>query len=155
MVGEIRDRETAEIAIQASLTGHLVFSTLHTNDAAGAVTRLVDMGVEPFLVASSLIGASWRSGWCGACASSAARTRPPGAEELAQIGLEAASRRRRGRSMPGARAATPASKPATAAAPASTSCWWWTTTCASRSCANADAMTIRQHRHAPRHGDAA
>jgi len=51
MVGEIRDLETAEIAIQASLTGHLVFSTVHTNDAAGAVTRLVDMGVEPFLVA--------------------------------------------------------------------------------------------------------
>ena len=56
MVGEIRDRETAEIAIQASLTGHLVLSTVHTNDSAGAVTRLVDMGVEPFLVASSLVG---------------------------------------------------------------------------------------------------
>jgi general secretion pathway protein E len=56
MVGEIRDLQTAEIAIQASLTGHLVFSTVHTNDAAGAVTRLVDMGVEPFLVASSLVG---------------------------------------------------------------------------------------------------
>ncbi|MCB0219073.1 MAG: type II secretion system ATPase GspE [Chrysiogenetes bacterium] len=55
MIGEIRDRETAEIAIQASLTGHLVFSTLHTNDAAGAVTRLIDMGIEPFLVASSLL----------------------------------------------------------------------------------------------------
>ena len=55
MVGEIRDRETAEIAIQASLTGHLVLSTIHTNDAAGAITRLVDMGVEPFLVASSLV----------------------------------------------------------------------------------------------------
>jgi len=54
MVGEIRDRETADIAIRASLTGHLVFSTLHTNDATGAVTRLVDMGIEPFLVASSL-----------------------------------------------------------------------------------------------------
>ncbi|MFV1956639.1 MAG: type II secretion system ATPase GspE [bacterium] len=54
MVGEIRDLETAEIAIQASLTGHLVFSTLHTNDAAGAVTRLIDMGIEPFLVASSV-----------------------------------------------------------------------------------------------------
>lgn len=54
MVGEIRDLETVEIAIQASLTGHLVFSTLHTNDAAGALTRLVDMGVEPFLIASSL-----------------------------------------------------------------------------------------------------
>lgn len=55
MVGEIRDRETAEIAIQASLTGHLVFSTLHTNDAAGAVTRLLDMGVEAFLVSSSVV----------------------------------------------------------------------------------------------------
>jgi len=54
MVGEIRDLETAQIAIQASLTGHLVLSTLHTNDAAGAVTRLVDMGVEPFLIAASL-----------------------------------------------------------------------------------------------------
>ena len=54
LVGEIRDRETAQIAVQASLTGHLVFSTLHTNDAPGAVTRLVDMGVEPYLVASSL-----------------------------------------------------------------------------------------------------
>ena len=56
LVGEIRDQETAEIAIQASLTGHLVLSTLHTNDAAGAISRLVDMGVEPFLVSSSLIG---------------------------------------------------------------------------------------------------
>ncbi len=56
MVGEMRDLETAQIAIQASLTGHLVLSTLHTNDAAGAVTRLVDMGVEPFLVAATLEG---------------------------------------------------------------------------------------------------
>jgi len=53
MIGEIRDLETAEIAVNASLTGHLVFSTLHTNDAPGAVTRLIDMGVKPFLVASS------------------------------------------------------------------------------------------------------
>lgn len=56
MIGEIRDLETAQIAVQASLTGHLVLATLHTNDSVGAVTRLVDMGVEPFLVASSLIG---------------------------------------------------------------------------------------------------
>ena len=55
MIGEIRDRETAEIAIHASLTGHLVFSTLHTNDAASAATRLIDMGIEPFLVASSVV----------------------------------------------------------------------------------------------------
>ncbi|GAG38837.1 unnamed protein product, partial [marine sediment metagenome] len=54
MVGEVRDLETAEIAIRASLTGHLVFSTLHTNDAASGVTRLIDIGVEPYLVASSL-----------------------------------------------------------------------------------------------------
>jgi general secretion pathway protein E len=56
MIGEIRDLETAQIAVQASLTGHLVLATLHTNDAVGAITRLVDMGVEPFLVASSLLG---------------------------------------------------------------------------------------------------
>jgi general secretion pathway protein E len=56
MVGEIRDLETAEIAVQASLTGHLVMSTLHTNTAVGAVTRLIDMGVEPFLLSSSLVG---------------------------------------------------------------------------------------------------
>jgi general secretion pathway protein E len=55
LVGEIRDMETAEIAIQASLTGHLVFSTLHTNDASSSITRLVDMGVEPFLISSSLM----------------------------------------------------------------------------------------------------
>jgi type IV pilus assembly protein PilB len=55
LVGEIRDTETAEMAIQASLTGHLVFSTLHTNDAPGSITRLIDMGVEPFLVASSVM----------------------------------------------------------------------------------------------------
>ncbi|MDK2820112.1 MAG: type pilus assembly protein PilB [Clostridia bacterium] len=56
MVGEIRDKETAEIAVSAAITGHLVFSTLHTNDAAGAITRLLDMGVEPYLVNSSVIG---------------------------------------------------------------------------------------------------
>jgi type II secretion system protein E len=56
MVGEIRDAETVEIAVHAALTGHLVFSTLHTNDAAGAVSRLLDMGAEPYLIASSLIG---------------------------------------------------------------------------------------------------
>jgi general secretion pathway protein E len=56
MVGEIRDAETAEIAVQSALTGHMVFSTLHTNDAAGALTRLVEMGIEPFLAASSIVG---------------------------------------------------------------------------------------------------
>jgi general secretion pathway protein E len=56
MIGEIRDLETAQIAVQASLTGHLVLATLHTNDAAAAITRLLDMGIEPFLLSSSLLG---------------------------------------------------------------------------------------------------
>lgn len=56
MVGEIRDLETAQIAVQASLTGHLVMSTLHTNTAVGAITRMRDMGIEPFLISSSLLG---------------------------------------------------------------------------------------------------
>jgi general secretion pathway protein E len=70
LVGEIRDRETAEIAIQAALTGHLVLSTLHTNDAAGAVTRLEDMGCEPYLVCSALVGVLAQRlirRICGAC----------------------------------------------------------------------------------------
>jgi type II secretory ATPase GspE/PulE/Tfp pilus assembly ATPase PilB-like protein len=56
MLGEIRDKETARVAVEASLTGHLVLSTLHTNDSVGAITRLINIGVEPFLVASSVIG---------------------------------------------------------------------------------------------------
>ncbi len=56
MVGEIRDTETAKIAIQAALTGHLLFSTLHTNNAARTMTRLMDMGIEEFLISSSLLG---------------------------------------------------------------------------------------------------
>jgi general secretion pathway protein E len=86
MVGEIRDRETAEIAIQASLTGHLVLSTIHTNDAASAVTRLVDMGVEPFLVASSLIGLLAQRlvrRVCRTCR----RIHEPTDEELFELGL--------------------------------------------------------------------
>ena len=70
MIGEIRDFETAQIAIQASLTGHLVLATLHTNDAASAVTRLTDMGVEPFLLSSSLLGVLAQRlvrKYCGAC----------------------------------------------------------------------------------------
>ena len=57
MVGETRDLETAEIAVQAALTGHLVLSTIHTNDAPSTATRLADMGVEPFLISASLVGA--------------------------------------------------------------------------------------------------
>ena len=56
MIGEIRDEETAKIAVESALTGHLVLSTLHTNDAPGAITRLVEMGVEPYLLKSAVIG---------------------------------------------------------------------------------------------------
>jgi general secretion pathway protein E len=88
MVGEIRDLETAEIAIQASLTGHLVFSTVHTNDAAGAITRLVDMGVQPFLVASSLVGVLAQRLVRVLCAE-CRKPYAPTAEELAQAGISA------------------------------------------------------------------
>lgn len=75
MVGEIRDTETAQIAVQASLTGHLVLSTLHTNSASGAVTRLRDMGVESFLLSSSWQGLS-RNVWFVACVRNADNSRP-------------------------------------------------------------------------------
>ncbi len=86
LVGEIRDLETAEIAIQASLTGHLVLSTVHTNDAPSAITRLVDMGVEPFLVASSLIGSLAQRlvrTLCKACC----EPYEPTQEELDEVGI--------------------------------------------------------------------
>lgn len=86
MVGEIRDRETAEISIQASLTGHLVFSTIHTNDAPGAVTRLVDMQVEPFLVASSLLAVLAQRLVRTVC-SNCKESYPATEDELKEIGL--------------------------------------------------------------------
>jgi general secretion pathway protein E len=93
LIGEIRDLETAEIAIQASLTGHLVFSTLHTNDAPSAITRLVDMGVEPFLVASSLVAVLAQRlvrVLCPDCRVQYEATR----EELLEIGLDVGSKPR-------------------------------------------------------------
>ncbi|MBN8727720.1 MAG: type II secretion system ATPase GspE [Xanthomonadales bacterium] len=115
MVGEIRDLETAEIAVQASLTGHLVLSTLHTNSAAGAVARLRDMGVEPFLLASSLVGVfaqrlvrvlgpDTREAYRATAAELAAFGQPPDAEvtlyrpraDLAARGREAGYRGRTG-----------------------------------------------------------
>ena len=95
MVGEIRDRETAEIAIQASLTGHLVFSTLHTNDAASAVTRLLDMGVEPFLISSSVLAMMAQRLVrlvCLACREPFV----PAAETLSELGLTAAEVQQQG-----------------------------------------------------------
>ncbi len=85
MVGEIRDQETAQIAIQAALTGHLVFSTLHTNDAPSAVTRLIDMGVAPFLVASTVQGVMAQRLVRRVCPSCQVR-RPPTREEQAVLG---------------------------------------------------------------------
>ena len=88
LVGEIRDLETAEIAIQASLTGHLVFSTLHTNDSAGAITRLIDMGVEPFLIGSSL-AASLAQRLIRVLCTHCREPHTPSAVELGEIGLSA------------------------------------------------------------------
>ncbi len=90
MVGEIRDIETAEIAVQASLTGHLVMSTLHTNTAVGAVTRLMDMGVEPFLLSSSLVGCLAQRLVRVLCAD-CRRQRPASGAELAFLGEDAAT----------------------------------------------------------------
>ncbi|HMG25031.1 MAG TPA: type II secretion system ATPase GspE [Kofleriaceae bacterium] len=87
MVGEIRDRETADVAITASLTGHLVFSTVHTNDAAGGITRLIDMGIEPFLVASSLVGLLAQRLVRRPCYECARAVRPS-EEILRELGLE-------------------------------------------------------------------
>ena len=86
MIGEIRDEETAVMAIQSALTGHLVFSTLHTNDAASAVTRLLDLGIEPYLVASSLLGVLAQRLVRLNC-SSCVRPYAPQPEELRQFGL--------------------------------------------------------------------
>ena len=86
MVGEIRDAETARMAIQSALTGHLVFSTLHTNDAAGAVARLLDLGVEPYLVASSVLGVLAQRLVRRICPHCSKGYAPP-ADELAEWGL--------------------------------------------------------------------
>ncbi len=88
MVGEIRDAETAKIAIQAALTGHLVFSTLHTNDSCGAITRLIEMGIEPFLVASSVIAVMAQRLLRRVCPTCRVPYRPS-VEELRQLGISA------------------------------------------------------------------
>ncbi|MBW3670643.1 MAG: GspE/PulE family protein [Acidobacteria bacterium] len=87
MVGEIRDLETAQNAVQAALTGHLVFSTLHTNDAPSSVTRLIDLGIQPFLISSTLVGAMAQRlvrKICSACA----RNRPLSMEEAGMLALK-------------------------------------------------------------------
>jgi general secretion pathway protein E len=95
MVGEIRDEETASMAIQASLTGHLVFSTLHTNDAAGAFTRLIEMGIEPFLVSSTVIVTMAQRLIRRIC-SQCKEPYMPSEQELGEIGLTREDVRERG-----------------------------------------------------------
>jgi type II secretory ATPase GspE/PulE/Tfp pilus assembly ATPase PilB-like protein len=93
MVGEVRDRETADIAIRASLTGHLVFSTLHTNDAPGAITRLIDMGIEPFLITSAVelvIAQRLVRRLCESCARPAPANPTQLRDSLAVLGLDPA-----------------------------------------------------------------
>lgn len=87
MIGEIRDKETAEIAIQASLTGHLVLSTLHTNDAPSALTRMIDMGIEPYLLTSSVVGVLAQRLVRKVC-SSCAEPYTPTKQELIDLGLD-------------------------------------------------------------------
>lgn len=87
LVGEIRDRETAEVAFQAAMTGHLVFSTLHCNDAPSAVTRLIDMGVEPYLIGSSVVGVLAQRLVRSLCPRCKAPYKPT-VEELAMLGLQ-------------------------------------------------------------------
>ena len=86
MVGEIRDGETAQYAIQAALTGHLVFSTLHTNDASTSISRLIDLGVERFLIARRS-SARWPSAWCARSAPNASTERTLSNEEAASLRL--------------------------------------------------------------------
>ena len=121
LVGEIRDLETAENAIQASLTGHLVFSTLHTNDAAGAYTRLVDMGVEPFLVSSTVEAVMAQRlvrTLCPHCKQPYRAARPTTCPSISRAKASGRECRCIGRS-----AAASAARWATAAASDSTSCW--------------------------------
>ena len=117
LVGEIRDQETAEIAIQASLTGHLVFSTLHTNDAPSAITRLVDIGVQPFLVASCVIAIMAQRLVRVVCPKCKEPDKPP-AHEIKAAGITPEQARKAPTSC-AAGAATTATTPATAAARAS------------------------------------
>ena len=120
LVGEIRDVETARIAVQSALTGHFVLSSLHATDAAAALHRLLDMGIETFLIASSVTRRASPSGWSAASARTAASRTSPSPEELALL-----QRDRRpaadGRVPARARAATSAPRPATSSGSASTS----------------------------------
>ena len=120
MVGEMRDAETAAIAVQAAMTGHLVFSTLHTNDAAGALTRLADLGVEPYMVAATVEGVLAQRLVRRICADAGSATGPTPPPPRSWRG------RRSGRpdpARPGHGMRPPAGRPATGDGPESSSCW--------------------------------
>src|SRR5207249_6277821 len=93
MVGEIRDEETAQNAVQAALTGHLVFSTLHTNDSATSVTRLIDLGIQPFLISSTLVGTMAQRLMRRIC-EDCKRNRPLSVEEAGMLNLQAPAGKR-------------------------------------------------------------
>ena len=133
-IGEIRDQETAEIACQAAQTGHMVFTTLHANDTVTALGRLIDLGVQPFMVASALSAPCSASGWCGVLCPKCKVRYKPNPEMLRKANLPADKIKyfyrpgRQGARMARRRAderscRSPAAAPATAAAPASSSCW--------------------------------
>ena len=124
MIGEIRDRETAQIAVESALTGHLVLATLHTNDAAGALTRLTEMGVEPFLSASAVTGILAQRLARRLCAHCKERTSISHAvlREAMDVTALPAGPARPGADLPARRAARAARRPATRAASASTRC---------------------------------
>jgi general secretion pathway protein E len=121
MVGEIRDLATAEMAIQAALTGHLVFSTLHTNDSAAAITRLADLGVPPYLIAATVIGVLAQRLARTLCPACKVRDDGTTRERWTSWPSPGACRAACGPTRPWA--AWNAATPATAAAPACTNCW--------------------------------
>jgi general secretion pathway protein E len=135
MIGEIRDFETAQIAVQASLTGHLVLATLHTNDAASAVTRLTDMGIEPFLLSSSLLGVLAQRlvrRLCPHCKQPADADAVVAAQDAEPTRCHERGRptHHHGQCLPARRAARNAGTRVTRDAPASSNCWWLTMRCA-------------------------
>ena len=130
MIGEIRDAETAQIAFRASITGHLVLSTVHTNDAPSAITRLIDVGLQPFMVASSLLARHVDAPGAHASVPSAASRMPLEGEQARSLGLQVT--REASRSSPiAAPAARTAATPATTGAPDCSRCSRSTTICAS------------------------
>ena len=140
MVGEVRDEETARTAIQAALTGHLVFSTLHTNDACSAITRLINMGVEPYLIGAALnmvLAQRLVRRICAKCRPDL-RAAPHHPQGPGAHGLRAARRSTR------AWAARPAATRASRAASASTSCWSSATSSATPSSPIPASATIRR-----------